>query len=215
MQESVRETYSASKQHTIMPILNLQPLCCLILLIPYPSNSKSFSPPQANAIALHYPTNTHDILPIYYTAPSHNPCIFDISNSMLLLILVKITYLLQAQILHTQHHIQCGTYSLEYDGFSGWNKLLVEGRKFIPCNTFKRETYSASKQDTIMPILNSQLLCGLILLTVPSTHKFTLARACIRVERESRASQLASAISPRYARCCERHSNTYLRHTYR
>ena len=53
------------------------------------------------------------------------------------------------------------------------------------------------------------------LLTVPSTHKFTLARACIRVERESRASQLASAISPRYARCCERHSNTYLRHTYR
>ena len=42
--------------------------------------------------------------------------------------------------------------------------------------------------------------------TVPSTHKFTLARACIRVERESRASQLASAISPRYAHCCECHS---------
>ena len=37
--------------------------------------SKSFSPPQGNAIALHYPTNTHHILPIYYTAPSHNPCI--------------------------------------------------------------------------------------------------------------------------------------------
>ena len=30
---------------------------------------------------------------------------------------------------------------------------------------------------------------------MPSTHKFTLARACMRVERESRASQLASAIS--------------------
>ena len=65
--------------------------------------SKSFSPPQGNAIALHYPTNTHHILPIYYTAPSHNPCIFNISNTMLLLILVKITYLLQAQIPHTQH----------------------------------------------------------------------------------------------------------------
>ena len=59
--------------------------------------SKSFSPPQGNAIALHYPTNTHHIL------PSHNPCIFNISNTMLLLILVKITYLLQAQIPHTQH----------------------------------------------------------------------------------------------------------------
>ena len=65
--------------------------------------SKSFSPPQGNAIALHYPTNTHHILPIYYTAPSHNPCIFNISNTILLLILVKITYLLQAQIPHTQH----------------------------------------------------------------------------------------------------------------
>ena len=65
--------------------------------------SKSFSPPQGNAIALHYPTNTHHIIPIYYTAPSHNPCIFNISNTMLLLILVKITYLLQAQIPHTQH----------------------------------------------------------------------------------------------------------------
>ena len=65
--------------------------------------SKSFSSPQGNAIALHYPTNTHHILPIYYTAPSHNPCIFNISSTMLLLILVKITYLLQAQIPHTQH----------------------------------------------------------------------------------------------------------------
>ena len=65
--------------------------------------SKSFSPPQGNAIALHYPTNTHHILPIYYTAPSHNPCIFNISSTMLLLILVKLTYLLQAQIPHTQH----------------------------------------------------------------------------------------------------------------
>ena len=53
---------------------------------------KSFSSAQGNAIALHYPTNTHHILPIYYTAPSHNPCIFNISNTMLLLILVKITY---------------------------------------------------------------------------------------------------------------------------
>ena len=65
--------------------------------------SKSFSPPQGNAIALHYPTNMHHILPIHYTAPSHNPCIFNISNTMLLLILVKITYLLKAQIPHTQH----------------------------------------------------------------------------------------------------------------
>ena len=48
-----------------------------------------FSPPMGNAIALHYPTNTHHILPIYYTAPSHNPCIFKNSNTMLLLILVK------------------------------------------------------------------------------------------------------------------------------
>ena len=87
-----RETYSASKHHTIMPILNSQPLYCLILLIPYPSTSKSFSPPQANAIALHYPTNTHHILPMNYTAPSHNPCIMNISKTMLLLILVKITY---------------------------------------------------------------------------------------------------------------------------
>ena len=99
-----RQTYSSPKQHTIMPILNSQPLCCLILLIPYPSNSKSFSPSQANAIALHYPTNTHHILPIYYTIPSHNPCIFNISNTMLLLILVKITYLLKAQIPQTQHN---------------------------------------------------------------------------------------------------------------
>ena len=67
------------------------------------TTSKSFSPPQGNAIALHYPTNMHHILPIYYTAPSHNPCIFNISNTMLLLILVKITYLLQAQIPHAQH----------------------------------------------------------------------------------------------------------------
>ena len=96
---------SASKQHTIMPILNSQPLCCLILLLLYPSNSKSFSPPQVNAIALHYPTNTHHILSIYYTAPSHNPCIFNISNTMLLLNLVQITsmYLVQAQIPHTLH----------------------------------------------------------------------------------------------------------------
>ena len=101
-----RETYSASKQHTIMPIFNSQPLCCLILFIQYPSNSKSFSPPQGNAIALHYPTNTDHILSIYYTAPSHNPCYMYISNTMLLLILVKITYLLQAEIPHTQH-ISC------------------------------------------------------------------------------------------------------------
>ena len=86
-----------------MPIFNSQPLCCLILLIPYPHNSKSFSPPQTNAIALHHPTNTHHTLPIYYTAPSHKPCIFNISNTMLLLILVKIAYILQAQIPHTQH----------------------------------------------------------------------------------------------------------------
>ena len=86
-----------------MPIFNSQPLCCLILLIPYPSNSNSFSPPQANAIALHYPTNMHHILPKYCTAPSHNPCILNISNTMLLLILLKRTYLLQAQISHTQH----------------------------------------------------------------------------------------------------------------
>ena len=97
------KTYSASKQHTIMPILNSQQLCCLILLIPYPSNFRSFSPQHGIAIALHYLTNTHHILSSYYTAPSHNPCIFNISNTMLLLILVKITYLLQAQIPHTQH----------------------------------------------------------------------------------------------------------------
>ena len=64
---------------------------------------KSLCPPQGNAIVLHYPTNTHHTLPIYYTAPTHNPCIFKISHTMLLLILVKITYLLQAQIPHTQH----------------------------------------------------------------------------------------------------------------
>ena len=77
----------------------------IILLIPYPSNSKPFSPPHGtcNAITLHYPTNTHHILLIYYTDPSHNPCIFNISNTMLLLILVKITYILQAQIPHTQY----------------------------------------------------------------------------------------------------------------
>ena len=44
----------------------------------------------------------------------------------------------------------------------------------------------------------------------PPTSSHSLARVC-----ESHASQLASAISPRYMRCCERHSNTYLRHTYR
>ena len=98
-----RETYSASKQHSIMPIYNSQSICCLILLVPYPSNFKSFSPPQGNAIALHYRRNTHHILPIYYTVPSHYPCTFNISNTMLLLIFVKITYLQQAQIPHTQH----------------------------------------------------------------------------------------------------------------
>ena len=115
-----RVSYSASKQHNIMPILNSQLICSLILLTctPYPSNSKSFSPPQANAIALHYPTNTYHILHIYYTAPSHNPCIFNISHTMLLLILVKITYLLQAQIphIHSTFHLKeipNNTYNVE------------------------------------------------------------------------------------------------------
>ena len=44
----------------------------------------------------------------------------------------------------------------------------------------------------------------------PPTSSHLHTRVC-----ELRASQLASAISPRYMRCCERHSNTYLRHTYR
>ena len=39
-------------------------------------------------------------------------------------------------------------------------------------------------------------------ITVPSTHKFTLAR-------KSRTCQLASAISPRYACCCQHHSSAY------
>ena len=50
--------------------------------------------------------------------------------------------------------------------------------------------------------------------TVPSTHKFTLARECtasqVRVERKS----CSSAISPRYECYCDRHSSTDLRHSY-
>ena len=72
------------------------------------TKSKSFSPSQGNAIALHYPTNMHHIVHInyiQYTAPSHNPCIINISNAMLMLILMKINYFIQAQISHTAHSI--------------------------------------------------------------------------------------------------------------
>ena len=75
-----RLTYSASKQHTIMPIFKSQPLCCLILLIPYPSNSKPFSPPQANVIALHYLQTRITFYPstILLHLITHAPLIFQI-----------------------------------------------------------------------------------------------------------------------------------------
>ena len=51
--------------------------------------------------------------------------------------------------------------------------------------------------------------------TVPSTHKFTLARECIVCRAQVTRESHVSAISPRYERCCERHSNINLRHCYR